>query len=332
MRLSTPFRLWASVLLLGGNVLAAEELRTELQGQVEFQPTAREADVAPRFRMERHQFAYREKPLPHVSDHLTISVVTFPSPVESPHQRNNTVHCEYYRPDSDQPVPAVVVLHILGGDFELARLFCNALAHRGVAALFLKMPYYGPRRDPEVARRMISPDPDQTVEGMTQAVLDIRRATAWLASRPEVDAEQLGIFGISLGGITAALATTAEPRVRRACLVLAGGDLARLGWESAELDRIREQWKQRGVSRERVLEQLAEIDPVRYAAAARDRQILMLNATQDEIIPRACTDSLWQALGQPEIVWYRGGHYSVARYIFDALSRVTGFFEQRDGS
>ena len=39
---------------------------------------------------------------------------------------------------------------------------------------------------------------------MTQAVLDIRRATAWLADRPEVDAERLGIFGVSLGGITAA--------------------------------------------------------------------------------------------------------------------------------
>ena len=124
-----------------------------------------------------------------MSDYLTISTVTFPSPVETKSAANNTVHCEYYRPTTDGPVPAVVVLHILGGDFELSRLFCNALAHHGVAALFLKMPYYGPRRAAGDSRRMISHDPRQTVEGMTQAVLDIRRAMAWLESRDEVDAK-----------------------------------------------------------------------------------------------------------------------------------------------
>ena len=50
---------------------------------------------------------------------------------------------------------------------------------------------------------MVSLDPNETVRGMTQAILDIRRGTAWLASQEEVDADQLGIMGISLGGITA---------------------------------------------------------------------------------------------------------------------------------
>ena len=29
---------------------------------------------------------------------MDISLVTFPSPVETPHPANNTVHCEYFRP------------------------------------------------------------------------------------------------------------------------------------------------------------------------------------------------------------------------------------------
>jgi hypothetical protein len=49
---------------------------------------------------------------------------------------------------------------------------------------------------------MISPKPEETVEGMTQAILDIRRA-AWLGAREEVNPDELGIFGINLGGITA---------------------------------------------------------------------------------------------------------------------------------
>jgi hypothetical protein len=68
------------------------------------------------------------------------------------------------------------------------------------------------------------------------------------------------------------------------------------------------------------------IDPVTYASQVRDRRLLMLNAAEDEVIPRACTESLWAALGKPEIVWYDGGHYSVARHILHALQRTQDFF------
>ena len=311
----------------GGEMPRRAAARAIRRGEVAYRPPQGERQVAEHFRLAPHRFSYQEQPLPHVSDYLTIATVTFPSPVETELERNNTVHCEYYRPRTDKPVPAVVVLHILGGDFELSRLFCNALAHHGVAALFLKMPYYGPRREPESSRRMISSDPQETVEGMTQAVLDIRRAVAWLESRDEVDEQRIGIFGISLGGITAALATTAEPRIRKACLVLAGGDLAQVALDSPRLARERRAWEERGGTRQEFLDVIGKIDPVRYAENARNRQILMLNASRDEIIPKACTESLWQALGRPEIVWYQGGHYSVALHLLNAIDRVTAFFQ-----
>jgi dienelactone hydrolase len=218
------------------------------------------------------------------------------------------------------------VLHILGGDFPLARLFCNTLAQHGVHALFLKMPYYGPRRDPDSPRRMVSPDPRETVAGMTQAVLDIRRGSAWLEAQPEIDPDRLGIFGISLGGITAALAMAAEPRLQNVCLMLAGGDIGRAILDSPETQPIRERWLAQGGTRDEFLEIFRAVDPVTYAAAARGKRILMLNARDDEVIPRACTESLWKALGQPEIQWYPGGHYSVVRHLFSALLRAGRFF------
>ena len=39
----------------------------------------------------------------------------------------------------------MIVLHILGADFALSRYFAARLADRGVAALFVKLPYYGER-------------------------------------------------------------------------------------------------------------------------------------------------------------------------------------------
>lgn len=298
-----------------------------LQGTVAFTPAADESEVPERFRLKAATFPWQAQPL--LEDSTTIEVwdVSFPSPVVTPHKNNNTVHAEYFRPRSAGKHPAVIVLHILGGDFPLSRLFCNRLAQQGVAALFVKMPFYGPRRDPNSTRRMVSINPDETVEGMTQAVLDIRRSVAWLASRDEVDAEQIGIFGISLGGITGALAASIEPRIQNVCLLLAGGDIGRVALDSPQLKKV--PGKLPAIAngdRAAFLEKLSQIDPVTYATRARDKRILMLNAKSDEVIPKECTLALWRGFGEPEIKWYSGGHYSVVIHLFRALENVAHFF------
>jgi dienelactone hydrolase len=295
-------------------------------GVVEPQAVPQDAQVPDRFQLAPQPFAWQARRMQTVTPTLEVWNVTFPSPVVTEVPANNTVHAEFYRSRRDGRRPAVIVLHILGGDFALSRLFCNCLAQHGVHALFVKMPYYGPRRDPASPRRMVAADPHQTVLGMTQAVLDIRRATAWLADRPEVDPAQLGIFGISLGGITAALALAVEPRLTSGCLLLAGGDIAQVGWEAAELKAVRANWEAQGGTRETFQAVLRQIDPVTYAGAARGKRMLMLNAAADEVIPRRCTLALWEALGQPKLVWYSGGHYSVIRHLPRALVQVAAFF------
>jgi hypothetical protein len=292
-----------------------------------------EDTVPDRFRLPDHEFEYEQSAGRLVAGVMT-SNLTFPSPVTTAHPRNNTVHCEYFAPVPGASCPAVVVLHILGGDFELSRICCRTMASSGIAALFVKMPYYGPRRQPGVNARMISADPEQTTLRMTQAVLDIRRAAAWLSGRSEVDADRLGITGISLGGIVSALAASAEPRFARACLVLSGGDMARMVIESEELDDVRAQWKDRAITPEQVGQMLSPIDPLTYAERLRGRDVLMINALHDEVIPRACTLSLWRAAGEPEIVWWNAGHYSASIFLPAGLARMTRFFsagrEQHD--
>jgi hypothetical protein len=317
--------LFASIFLSSGFSLAAA-LPPPREGEVRFELTDKDATVPELFRMEPHSFKFHQEFQKTASTAMQISLVTFPSPVETAHVENNTVHCEYFRPLAPGKHPAVVVLHILGGDFELSRLFCRQLAQQNVAALFLKLPYYGERRPAGKDVRMISEDPESTVANMRQGILDIRQAAAWLAGQDEIDANQLGIFGISLGGITSALASTAEPRFQKICLMLAGGDMAKIAWESPEVKEVRERWIARGGNKEEFYQMLKQIDPVTYGDRVRGRKILMLNASNDEVIPKACTESLWHAFGEPEIVWFDAGHYSAIRFIFDALARVAVFF------
>ncbi len=318
------------VLLVVGHAVEtmADDHRPVENGTFRFTPMEAESRVPERFRLAPRAFDWQARRMETVTDSLEVWDVTFPSPVKTPEEANNTVHCEFYRSRAVGRRPGVIVLHILGGDFPLARLFANTIAQHGASALFVKMPYYGPRRDPNSPRRMVSADPRQTVEGMTQAVLDIRAATAWLASRPDIDPNQLGILGISLGGITGTLAATAEPRLKNVCALLAGGDIGQVGWESRHTRNVREQWLATEGTREQFIEIVRVIDPVTYASAAKGKRILMLNARDDEVIPRACTKSLWKALGEPEIRWYSGGHFSVMRHLFSTLMTVGQFFEK----
>src|SRR6187200_173721 len=105
------------------------EVRT---GQVAFQPAETEARIAPQFQLKQHTFEFRQTPLETSATAMQMSELTFPSPVVTPLEANNTVHCEYFCPvDRDRKHPGVIVLHILGGDFALSRLFCRTMAHHG---------------------------------------------------------------------------------------------------------------------------------------------------------------------------------------------------------
>lgn len=301
-------------------------------GTVRFEPTALEEKSPAHFRLQPHAFEYDARPARMLSQ-VRMLKVTYPSPVETAVRENNTVHAEYFQPTGEGPFPACVVLHILGGDFLLAETVAQHLAQHGVAALFVKMPYYGERRGKDSPRRMISRVPSESVEGMTQAVLDIRRATAWLAQRPEVDATRLGITGISLGGIMSALAASGEPRLGNVAVFLGGGGLADLLWanETREARVFREEWIAAGGTAESFRQALAPVDPATHGHLLKGRRVLMIAAKNDEVVPPASARVLWESIGrEPELVWIDAGHYSAIRYLPRELVRIDRFFSARE--
>src|SRR5262245_21976407 len=124
-----------ALFLLPVSAVRAEDSEI-VRGEVHFEPVANEDTVVPApFRLEARTFAFEQKPQPGWGPEVQVSLVTFPSPVTTPYAVNNTVHCEYFRPAKPGKYPACVVLHILGGDFPLARVFANTLAKNGVCAL-----------------------------------------------------------------------------------------------------------------------------------------------------------------------------------------------------
>ncbi len=305
------------------------------RGEAAFRPTAAEGEVPERFRLDPAVFAYELEPLRDAGSY-DVAAVRFPSPVVSPDPVNNTVHAEYFRPRGQQRRPAVIVLHILGADFALSRYLAARLAERGVAALFVKLPYYGERRPPERddrlggggSKRFLSADIDRSMGAMRQGICDVRRASAWLAARPEIDPERLGVTGISLGGIVSAVAAAVDPSLNRGAFLLAGGDLAHILWDMPEGAKYRALWIEAGRTRADLKKLTDPFDPLTYAPRLAGKDILMIAGRVDEVIPPACTVALWSAAGKPPIHWFDCGHYSAVGYLLPAVRMTVDFFAE----
>ncbi|MFQ5731573.1 MAG: alpha/beta hydrolase family protein [Planctomycetaceae bacterium] len=302
------------------------------RGIVKFRNTAGAKTIPPRFRLKDHRFSFQASYI-RSSGPVSVFRVRFPSPVTTPLKDNNTVHAEYFQPQGKGPFPAVVVLHILGGAFPLSEMVANGLARRRIAALFVKLPYYGERRGTS-PRRFLHFEPDVTQRNFTQAVLDIRRAAAWLANRPEVDEKQLGITGISLGGIMTALAAPAEPRFRKVAIYLGGGDLGVMVWnhQNRAATAFRKSWLARGETRASFLKKVRPVDPATYGHLLKDRRVLMVAAKDDTIVPPESTRALWESIGKkPRLVWLEAGHISAALYLYGEMERLAAFFQSESG-
>ena len=70
----------------------------KISGEVKYLPAENETGIPDRFKLAAHSFAYEGTRFPLESKTLEIWEVTFPSPVKTASEINNTVHCEYYRP------------------------------------------------------------------------------------------------------------------------------------------------------------------------------------------------------------------------------------------
>jgi len=259
---------------------------------------------------------------------ISLHRVTFESPFKSPFPENNIVPGELYLPENPAgKIPGVIVLDILQGNALLPRMMARWLAREGIAALYISMPYYNQRRPLNGAHeRMLLDDPRRAIDAMRQTVMDIRRAKALLASRPEIDPRKIGITGISLGGILTALAAGVDGGFYRVVPILSGGDIASIMFKAPETRRIRESFPAKGITQSDLAQFLAPVEPLNFASRIAPDHCLMINAEKDQTIPKANAQALANAIGGPTMIWSPLGHVDSAIYLPNILQKTADFF------
>lgn len=320
--------LWFLVVLAGFTLAYPVRAATfALEGEVVFKPLPDTNPIPERFQLSEAKFNYKMKlKKRHEAIKVSVYELTYPSPYKSPHPENNTVHAEYAIPDGEGIYPGVIVLDITGGDQTLSRLMSLHFAQNNIAALFVQMAYYGPRRPPGSRERLMSPDLPKTVAAVTQTVQDLRWASAWLEARQEIDGKRLGIVGTSLGSFVAALTCEMEPRLRRVGVFLGGGGFVQGFYDRPDAWWFRWVYEYLGGTREMMMKALAPVDPLTCAQNLRGRECLIIAAREDELVPPVMAKLLWEAAGKQKIVWYPCSHYGAVFFAAEALDHLTNHF------
>jgi hypothetical protein len=190
-----------------------------------------------------------------------------------------------------------------------------------MTALRMSLPYHDRRMPPELHRAdyIVSSNIVRTVQVCRQAVLDARRAIAWLAGEGY---ERIGVLGTSLGSCLALLTTAHEPLVRAEALNHISPHFADVVWRGIstrhvrdgldgriDLDLLRELWK--------------PISPRWYLDRVRDRKTLLVYARYDLTFPPDLSEDLVRAFRDEHVPHETAvlpcGHYTTGKTPFKFL-------------
>lgn len=244
----------------------------------------------------------------------------FESQLVTPHPSNNIVHARLFKAREDRG-RAVLVLPQWNADPMGHVGLCRLFARFGLTALRLSLPYHDERMPPELHRAdyIVSSNVGRTLQVCRQAVLDARRAIAWLAAQGY---SSIGICGTSLGSCLSMLTAAHEPLIRAAALNHISPFFADVVWEGLSTRHVRE-----GLDTHVELDTLRRIwlpiSPHPYVDLVRDKRTLLVYARYDLTFPLRLSRLFVQEFRERriphELAVLPCGHYSTGMSPFKYL-------------
>ena len=242
----------------------------------------------------------------------------------------STMAIDYYDPYGIKP--AIIVLPQFEGSDSLGRYFARAFAENNYTALVARS---------ESQSKIDDINLDDFDSVMAKIVMDHRVLIDWLETQ-NVDVERLGVFGISLGGITATVLSGLDKRVKATVLGICGGDIPYIlvhSWEDSiqkvkqrTIQEIKNDSKSMHINEDELYEIFKDkitFDPLDYAEYLDARDVLMILAIFDKVVPRKKGEELRKKIGGPETIYLPTGHYSAFLYIPYIKNKALRFYDAR---
>jgi Uncharacterized conserved protein (DUF2048). len=223
--------------------------------------------------------------------------------------------------------PWVVAIHGFGMGFafmDFVGLHARRL-HRdlGLNVVLPVLPLHGSRRLSRVGgEQFLGFDLINTVHGLAQSAWDIRRIIRWVRAQ---GASAVGLYGVSLGGYTAALVAGLEPGVDCVIAGIPVADFPTLMHAHSPL-HVRLRSVEHAIVGGNAEAVLRVVSPLAFdPEVPRDRRFIYAG-TGDRLARPAQAQLLWSHWQEPSIEWFGGNHVGylwsseVRRYLVDALA------------
>jgi pimeloyl-ACP methyl ester carboxylesterase len=217
---------------------------------------------------------------------------------------NQLAQARLFRGDARRPVAILVHGYLMGRLPVDERVWPIAEFDQiGLDAAMVVLPFHGLRADRSRSGRPDFPgrDPRIANEGFRQVVAEIRALAAWLRSEGH---PAVGVIGMSLGGYTAALAATVEPRLDFVVPIIPLASLADFAFEQGSLSESPELRAREHALLERAY---AVASPLARAPVVPAERVLVLGGKADRITPLSHAKRLARHFGTPLATW-NGGH------------------------
>jgi fermentation-respiration switch protein FrsA (DUF1100 family) len=217
---------------------------------------------------------------------------------------------------SGERFPAAILL----GGYKTGRKAVDIPAETdNLVLLSIEYPYSGPERPRGL-------DWVRHFGSMRRAILDtpsaVLLAAQYLYVRDDVDPERVTVIGVSLGVPFSVAAAATDKRIAGAALLHGGGDIASMAYYAFS-DRG-PAWLMRFLAFG-LAWVVAPLEPTQYAGDVAPRPVLMVNAADDEFIPRSSVLDLYASLRQPKrIVWLESSHIATSDdEVVNGLMQIT---------
>ncbi|HVF84807.1 MAG TPA: dienelactone hydrolase family protein, partial [Abditibacteriaceae bacterium] len=201
--------------------------------------------------------------------------------------------------------PGLILIHGLGGDIEQMLFVAQLYANQGYASLIPEIVNHGERYSNSHAR--FGTDVTSLRSDIIESVGDIRRTLDVFAARPQIDAQRIGLVGISLGSILGTMTTSVDERIATAVFTVGGADWRTiLGQSDISSSSTKDATQKLSAAQIALLD---DVDPKNFVGHIAPRPILLLNGKRDNIIPVAAARTFFQSAREPKKqIWFDSGH------------------------
>ncbi|MDD5700686.1 MAG: alpha/beta hydrolase family protein [Dehalococcoidales bacterium] len=274
--------------------------------------------------------------------------VTFPAAYLARYPEGNTVCGDYFTPSAVEGMPLAILVPGFGdASLTPCLMLARHLVRQGISAMVLYLAFHSLRIPADLKGQFLPLSIKEWLELYQSSVADIRRTLDWVATRKELDTARMGVVGISMGGMISSIVMAMDLRIEKGVFIVTGGNLEALSWAGAqeviktghtctreECHQVYSQFPsylsdiaQKGIENVAPPKECFLFDPLTFARHLRGRPVLMINAEQDEIIPKQAALEFWEACGKPTLKWLPETHTSIYSSIPLISSEIADFLK-----